>query len=226
MSKKFVFNQEVTNAIIGANINNGNITFSTDGKHQIIGSDSQQLLEDLVDKAHLFSERNSSQVKLEDLHNDDFAHWLRDKGYYVTDQTRSGRSAIAVGEVDIMVRKENGTPLSIIEAFRLQSCTENNTVIDSHLNKLFNNYDTGGLKQNYILIYAESKNFGELWRAYMGYITLINSKKNFITAHKLTNLNDVSSNYPNATDIRVARADHSREGIEIAVYHIFINMYR
>lgn len=177
MGKKFIFNGGITNAIIGANINNGNITFSLNKVHQKITSDGQQLLEDLVDKAHRFTERNSSQVKLEDLHNDDFAHWLRDRGYYVTDQTRSGRSAISVGKVDIMIPKENGTPLSIIEAFRLQTCTENNSVIDRHLNKLFDNYDTGGLKQNYILIYAENSDFVELWRAYQSYVTLINLKK-------------------------------------------------
>lgn len=217
MAKNFIFNGPVTNSIIGSTINNGSKTKD---------SESNNLLLDLIDKAHRITERNSSQVKLEDLHNDDFTHWLRDKGYYTTDQTRSGRSLISVGEVDILVRSNNGTPISIIEAFRLNTCGPNNSVVDKHINKLLNNYDTAGLLQNFTLVYAESAQFKNLWDDYLTYVKSLNIKTNFTTDYKITSFEDISSQYVKVTDIKVGLAKHQRQGNQVVIYHVFINMYR
>ncbi|NJO92926.1 MAG: hypothetical protein HC831_31140 [Chloroflexia bacterium] len=124
-------------------------------------------------------------MKIEDLYNDDFTHYLRDLGYIATDQTRTGKALCTVGEVDIMIRKENGTPVSIIEAFRLSSCGTDNTVISSHLNKLLHDYDSAGLKRNFVIIYAEAANYNTLWNNYILYITDLNSKKEFTGKNKL-----------------------------------------
>jgi hypothetical protein len=221
MANKFIFNGEVKNSIIGSKIR---IQAAKAGQSQERTGDN--LLNDLIDKAHRITERNSSQVKLEDLHNDDFTHWLRDKGYYVTDQSRSGRSAIAVGEVDILVRSDNGTPLSIIEAFRISNCGVTNNVIDKHINKLLSNYDTAGLAQNYVLVYAESANFKSLWDNYVLYINDLNNKSNFTTPHKLVSFNDVSVDYSKLTDIKIGLAVHERQGGRTEIFHVFINMYK
>jgi len=223
MKSQFIFNGKIVDSIIGSEINAENFSFGVSSVENEISPD---LLSDIIDKAIRVTERNSSQVKLEDLHNDDFAHWLRDKGYYVTDQTRSGRSKFAVGEVDIMIRDKNGTPSSIIEAFRLQNCTDRNQVIDTHINKLLKNYDTAGLAENYVLVYAENENFQKLWKDYFSYIEKINEKANFTSDHKLKALSDISELYSKVTDIRVAKAIHTRNSIDITIIHIFINMFK
>lgn len=221
MANKFIFNGDVKNSIIGSSIHNNSI----EHPRKMIDP-GESLLKDLIDKAHRVMERNSSQVKLEDLHNDDFTHWLRDKGYYVTDQTRSGRSAVSVGEVDIMVRSKNGTPVSIIEAFRLTTCGDSNSIVDKHINKLLSNYDTAGLVRNFILIYAESPDFMKLWMDYFTYTQKLNDKINFTSKHKLISFKDVTTEFVHVTDIKVGLAEHSRQNSLIEVYHVFINMYR
>lgn len=220
---EFKFNGPVSNSIIGSSV----VINKNPSADPAQNTENEfHLLFDLIDKAHRITERNSSQIKLEDLHNDDFAHWLRDRGYYVSDQTRSGRSKISVGEVDLMIRKENGTPVSIIESFRLQSFDAQNTNIAKHINKLFQDYDTGGLKFNYILIYSESSMFIESWSKYLEYMSALNFKPNFITPHKLISFSDISQVYSKVSDIKIGRAIHQREGEEVVCFHVFINMYK
>ncbi len=70
------------------------------------------LLKDLVDIATRMLERKY-QGEIENLYNDFFVDYLRSKGYNTADQTRSGRSQNQkdAGELDIMVRNTNGTPM-------------------------------------------------------------------------------------------------------------------
>ena len=182
------------------------------------------LLSDLIEKSIRMCERKYTK-KIEDLHNDDFTDWLRDKGYYVADQTRSGRSLLTAGEIDIMVRNEKGTPLSIIEAFRLSSCGKNNTTTVTHINKLLNSYDTIGHDENFILVYSEASDFDRLWLNYTDYVSNINGNNLFNPKSKLASFEDVSLQYSNKSGIRIGLAKHERDGREIKVYHIFINMH-
>lgn len=167
------------------------------------------------------------QDKIENLHNDFFVDKLRDS-HIVTDQTRSGRSSSGndAGELDIMIRKENGTPVSIIEAFRLDSCGGQNSVIASHINKLLHDYDTAGHEENYILVYAEASNFSKLWDNYLEYVKNLNSKKEFIGNNKLESFEDTGKEFSLKTDIRVGLAKHKREDYLVKIYHVFMNLYK
>lgn len=186
--------------------------------------DPDKILTDLIDKSIRLLERKNKSSKIEDLYNDDFTHYLRDMGYITTDQTRTGKAIVNAGEVDIMIRKENGTPISIIEAFRLKSCGPDNSIISSHLNKLLHDYDSAGLKRNFVLVYAESENYKELWDKYILYINDLNLKKGFLGKNKLKSFIDTMDEYCKVTDIRIGKAVHEREGIEVEVFHLFINM--
>jgi len=184
--------------------------------------DQNQLLKDIIDKLTKMLERKSTK-KIEDLHTDELTDWLRDKGYIAADQTRTGISKSNAGEVDIMIRKENGTPVSIIEAFRLHSFDKTNII--SHLNKLLHNYDTAGHEKNYIIVYAENKDFYPLWRKYFSYIRNLNKQPEFKDGYPLQSFEDTKKQFSQKADIKVGLAKHEREGDIVKVYHIFTNMY-
>ena len=185
---------------------------------------TQSLLKDLIDKSIRMCERKYTK-KIEDIHNDDFTDWLRDRGYNISDQTRSGRSLKGSGELNIMIREENGTPISIIEAFRLSSCGEENKEIVSHINKLINDYDTIGHLNNYIIVYAEAKDFSALWNNYFQYVKNINSNVYFNPSCQLNNFIDITSFHSDKSDLRIGQATHIRNDKEVNIFHIFINMF-
>lgn len=182
-----------------------------------------ELIYAIVDKSVRMMERKS-QKQIEDLHNALLVDWLRDKGYQIADQTRSGKSQKGSGELDIMIRKENGTPISIIEAFRLKSCGEKDRVISTHLDKLLHDYDTSGHSQNFVIVYAETKNFLDTWEKYISYINDLENKPDFRNEYPLLNFRDKSKTYTNKTDIKVGLAKHDRHGEVVEVFHIFLNM--
>lgn len=185
--------------------------------------DPDKLLLDLVDKATRMLERKYTK-KLEDLHNDEFTDFLRDRGYYISDQSRSGRSRLTAGEVDIMVRNANGTPGAIVEAFRLNHCGPQSKVVGEHLYKLLHHYDTAGHKVNYVLVYSENRNFARNWNNYFDFVESLNEKELFSYGrYPLISFSD--TRLSDKTDIKVGLAKHKRESDLIKVYHIFINMY-
>ncbi|MCU0445079.1 MAG: hypothetical protein MUE85_09185 [Microscillaceae bacterium] len=182
-----------------------------------------KLLMDLIDKAVRMMERKSTK-KIEDLHNDSLTDFLRDKGYNASDQTRSGKAKLTAGEVDIMIRKQNGTPVSVIEAFRLDSCGEKNTVISSHLDKLLHDYDTAGHEINFVIVYAEAQNFEDLWQNYQKYILQLGAKPEFRNEYPLLNFQELPG-VSKKKGVKVGIAHHQRGDGTVQVYHIFIDMY-
>ncbi len=152
----------------------------------------------------------------EDSRNDFIALVLSIQGFIVKDQTRWGRSATgkSMGEVDIKIETPDREAESVIEAFNLERF--NRRIIDSHLIKLFG-YDPGGLEHNYILVYSEADNFSGLWQKYLKHLPKVKFK------YKL--IGRVQEEETKFTDIKVAKACHMREGKEVYVYHLFVNMY-
>jgi len=183
-----------------------------------------QLRDDLIDIAIMLLERRGPKQK-ENLYNDSLTDLLRAKKYYTTDQTRSGSVNNDAGEIDIMIRKsKTGIPISIIETFRLNSCGEDNTTISEHIDKLIHDYDTAGHPRNFIIVYAEAKNFLKLWKNYINYMKNINNKKGVRAEYPQIYFEDTIDKYTKVTDVRVGLARHKREGREVEVYHIFIKM--
>lgn len=181
------------------------------------------LLFDIIEKCSRLLERKRTK-RIEDLITDDFTDYLRDKGYHVTDQTRSGIALKQAGELDIMIRNNNGVPISIIETFKLSSCGIDNKTIIDHINRLLYQYDANGLKYNFILIYAEASNFNQLWENYVKYINTLSENENYNNKIPLTGIS-IEKNLTQRTDIKVGIATHLREGEEILIYHVMTNMY-
>ncbi len=93
--------------------------------------------------------------------------------------------------------------------------------ITKHLVKLSKNYDPNGLKQNFAVIYAKHSNFEDFWTRYKAFVSTVNYP------HKLigNEIHDISSNYPQYSNIRIGLTIHDNEKIDIQIFHIFINTY-
>ncbi|MGB0983638.1 MAG: leucine-rich repeat domain-containing protein [Saprospiraceae bacterium] len=193
------------------------------GQSTINEPNTDQLLLDIIDQGVKMLERKYTH-SLENLHNDVLTDFLREKWYYVTDQTRSGRAKLDAGEIDIMIRKQNGTPYSIIEAFRLASCGEKNKTVAQHLDKLIHDYDTAGHARNFVVVYAEAKDFERLWINYTNYVNQLNGKIDFRVKYPLISFIE-NTDSSKKTSIKIGVAKHRREGEFVEVYHVFINMF-
>lgn len=170
---------------------------------------------------------------LEDIHNSFITGILNINGYYrASDQTQAGTSTngFSAGELDILIKELNNRPLSIIEAFRLDSFNVKNTVIDTHIDKLINKYDTTGLETNYIIVYSENKNFEASWKKYNIYLNDLNNKVNFDdSTYPLYEFTDYSDDAaPNVGNIKVGLAKHmnaSNNNKTNKIIHIFVNFH-
>ncbi len=151
----------------------------------------------------------------EDDRNTFVATFLDSQEYLTKDQTRWGKSnrGKQAGEIDIFVREKNGDPFGIIEALNLDSLEKD--YISLHLVKIFN-YDTIGLSQNFILVYSSAKDFAELWKKYVEYIPQVNYP------YKYSEFTEILE-YP-FTDIKIGKAKHFRNGNDVFLFHIFVNM--
>jgi len=143
------------------------------------------------------------------------ANLLESADYTVKDQPQWSTSAEGKdsGEIDIFITEPNGSPMSIIEALILDSLKQDYLV--NHLDKLFK-YDTTGLENNYIITYSLAKNFSSLWNRYQKFISKHDYEYQFIDFKQLTTFN--------YTDIKIGIARHMRNGKEINLYHILINL--
>lgn len=187
-----------------------------------IGYDRMQdrLLEDVLWCAREIQSKHKQRNNKEDQYNSFFQSFLLAKGYNADDQTQRGESSSQKqpGELDVMVFTKEGIPLSILEAFKLES-VENKTITD-HLKKLSENYDPNGLRNNYVIIYAESSDFSDLWRRYKDFVPTINYT--YELEHQ--QIEDVTDKHQQVAGIKLGLAKHRNRGIIVHVYHIFMDM--
>jgi hypothetical protein len=156
------------------------------------------------------------EAQLENTRNTCISNLLDSENYSTKDQTlwsksHEGKSA---GEIDIMVKNNKGIPFTIIEALNLSYLDKNYTV--KHIDKVFT-YDTTGFEHNFILVYSSAKKFGEFWDRYMRFISNHNYQYKFLSVEEV-------QDYHN-TDIRIIKAKHIRNGKEVYLYHLGINLY-
>jgi Leucine-rich repeat (LRR) protein len=185
----------------------------------------EKITSDLVEALSRLLERKYVK-RIEDQINDDIADLLRMKGYIVTDQTRSGasESGLQSGELDLMIRGENGIPITIVESLRLTSCGSKNKVIASHINKLFTKYDTHGLERNFILVFGEAQNFQNLCKNYFRYIEELNSKVGFEEKEFPVTTVSLKPNFSDLANIKIAISYHLHNNETRELVHIIINM--
>jgi hypothetical protein len=175
----------------------------------------QSLVKEIVITASQLQGVASTIKEDEDSRNGFMALILSIKGFIVKDQTRWGRSASekSMGRIDFKVELSEGIGFAICEAFRLQGYNKNK--IDDHLKKLFL-YDANGLKENFIIVYAETHDFSGLWEKYLNHIPQIDFQYPLY--------GEVDQEEVEYSDIKLARARHLREKKLRDVYHLFVKM--
>jgi hypothetical protein len=152
----------------------------------------------------------------EDDRNTFIANMLEADGYHAKDQTRWGQSntGLSAGEIDIYVEEVDGKLLTIIEALNLTSIDK--AYIKLHIDKIFR-YDTTGLKENFILVYATVGDFENFWTKYWAFVTTHDYEYPIIASKELNDL------YPFA-DLRLGRTNHRRNGRDVSLLHIATNI--
>lgn len=214
-------------SIKGVNVHNllrlYNFVDSTENEEERYSLD--KIMYDLIELSSRILERKF-QKRVEDLINDDLVDLLRTKGHNVSDQTRTGTSGSGeqTGEVDIMIRRDNGIPVTIIESLRLDSCGSKNLTVAMHLDKLLSKYDTHGIKRNFMLVFGEAKRFDNLWTNYIQYIKEIDSKPNFNSDEFPLAGFAIKTDLTDALNIKVAVSRHYHDGETREVVHIILNM--
>lgn len=183
-----------------------------------------RILDDLIEVGSRILERKF-QNKIEDLINDVIVDLLRTKGHNISDQTRSGLSSSGkgAGEIDIMVRKSNGIPVTIIECFRLESCGAKNNVVSEHLVKLLSKYDTHELKRKFIVVFGEADRFDNLWTNYTQYIKDLNSNNDYGAKYPLSGFS-VRDDLHSFANMKVGISRHDNNGESVEVVHMMLNM--
>jgi len=183
-----------------------------------------KILNDLIEVGSRILERKF-QKKIEDLVNDDIVDLLRTKGHNVADQTRSGISGSGKGsgELDIMIRMNNGIPVTIIECFRLESCGSKNVVVAEHLAKLLSKYDTHELKRKFIVVFGEAERFDNLWINYSEYIKNLNSNYDYGDKYPLSGFS-IRDDLHSFANMKVGISRHENNGETVEVVHLMLNM--
>lgn len=172
----------------------------------------QRLLEAIVFSCVKIQGSYLCKTESEDERNDRIRNLLQAQGFTVNDQTRWGvsKTGKSSGEVDILV-EEKTMPYAIIEALNLSSLEVN--YLNLHIDKIFN-YDTTGLKNNFILSYVTAKDFEGFWEKY----------KKHIKEHDYQySLSDYDASIDNEFDyagIKVVLTKHNRDGNVVGLYHI------
>jgi hypothetical protein len=175
----------------------------------------KDLLETLITAAHHLQGISKTIKPDEDSRNSFIALLLSLHGFITKDQTRWGRSATGkkMGYIDIKIENPENEAETVIEAFNLEGF--HRKVIDRHLTKLFG-YDPSGLVRNFIIVYSEAPDFLDLWKKYLNHLPKIDFK------YKMAESPEEEKT--NFAEIKLAQTRHLREGKEVYVYHLFVNM--
>jgi internalin A len=180
----------------------------------------ERLLQSILSAVHHLLDIAKSLKSDENSRNDFISKLMTAKGIMVKDQSRGGRSASgkSIGNPDFKITDANGEIIAVMEAFNLTCC--NTTSINLHCKKLFS-YDAVGVERNFVLVYAGTGDFIELWKKYLDHIRSIEFEYN------LEELQEINVSLPknrSTASIKIARARHTRNGTLTEVYHIFADV--
>ena len=165
-----------------------------------------------------FKRKPQENNDLENSRNRFIRDFLRPEGCEVKDQTQQGESPTGKqsGEIDILITKNN-SPKYIIEALNLSGL--NTSYLQNHVRKLEDKYDKWGLREKYILVYADLKN-GTFDTFVQKYKLYIQSECQF----KFARNGDIKEVENENTAIRIFKTTHDRDGKVVFLYHLLVLM--
>jgi hypothetical protein len=179
------------------------------------------LLEDICTACMLLQGSEKNILKDENARNTYIRDILRSKGYVVADQTLRGESASRkrLGELDFEIMKTAEMPFAIYEALNLKNLSNSEQeYLDSHLNKLLDNYNPMGITIAFLVSYAKctKANFDNYCSEYFKYIKY-NSYKYHSTHSECEHKQ--FGNY-----LRCVECNYECGGTFTTVYHIVVRM--
>ena len=192
------------------------------------------LLNDLIGVSRSFIDHLAiyKSLKDENKYNTIIANLLNQrlssKSWTAKDQTLGGSSLTestanraGLSFRDILISDNLNNNISMVECFRLYSVPKKQTIkssINSHLTKMFLN-EPLGISPLFTIVYCETKSFSKTWQKYLDYYREID-----FGMYQQKGIIDISNEILQIANLKIARAIHNREGSEITVYHLFINM--
>lgn len=183
--------------------------------HKTSMSFTSLTIESLISlSAHLQEKKATLRKMSENEINDNLVSLMRASGLNPTDQTRSGYSGTkaTTGSLDIAIRNKSGNISSVVECVILDSCGEKCTVAKEHIDKVIDNYNANGVKNNFMVVYCKSRKFAEL---YNGYYKLL-SRETF----KFLNT-EIDSGL---SKIKVIRSKYIENNEDISLTHVLIDL--
>lgn len=136
--------------------------------------------------------------------------------YITKDQSQAGTSSTGkkAGSIDGIIIDNNIQ--YFIEALNLKSI--NKEYIISHVNKLEKNYDPKGLKNKFLIVYAnvDSENLESFYNRYYSYID-----QELEFKYPKVDILKIENNY---AEQRIIKTQHLRESTYINIYHILLKM--
>ena len=181
--------------------------------HEVDEQAMQKKLFEDIKKACILEIGNTHSMvtKFEDDRNDNIRNMLIMAGYRVADQSRNGLApgGKGAGELDLLIRRSNGTPLGILEALCVKGVVKK--AIKAHFDKLFQ-YDTAGNKYNYLVLYVQVKDFHAFYRKYKTYV-----EDECDLKYRVQDTKEMETEF---AVLRVIRTRHVREGKTVFVYHL------
>lgn len=184
-----------------------------------VESNLVEVITRLLERNH----RNKSENQI----NDHITDLLRSKMLNISDQTRSRLSQrkMDAGEIDIMVRDENGLPLTIIECVKLSRVSKkSNKNLAMHILKLLDNYDGLGLTNKSLLVYCFADNFQEFVDNYLWFLISIQKRK-AIYDFQIDSVGSLIKPFGNdISNLKCIPTFHKVNGVYQKINHFLINL--
>ncbi|WP_273210500.1 hypothetical protein [Runella zeae] len=130
----------------------------------------------------------------------------------------SGQETKNSGELDLIVySNDSQNPVTICEGLNLDHINKSELI--KHLVKLEKGYDKWGLREKYLLIYADvSESFLDFSNRYKDFL-----QNHSFVYHRQGEIEPLQTEY---TDLNVYKTTHIREGKTVYLYHMLIKMPR
>ncbi len=182
---------------------------------------NQKLFEDIISATQMLQANKLYWNASEDERNTFIRDILRTLNYYISDQTRSGKSSTgkSAGELDIEIRDGAEKPWAIFEALIINSFSNTNKEKwNEHLSRLLDNYNPIGYPCLFLISYLEcpKDKFKDIWLNYTDHISKY-SPNNY-------SLQSTKNHSDPSFYLRSCECVYDRGGLPTTVYHICVRL--
>ena len=186
-----------------------------------VAEKQKNLIKDIVSACQMMQSAKMYWNASEDERNTFVRDVLRAKEYYISDQTRSGKSGTGKnpGELDIEIRESADKPWTVYEALNITGFAQTSKdKWNEHLVRLLDNYNPVGYPFLFLVSYLEctKDRFKEIWLDYFEHLSTY-SPPNY-------SLQNAEGQSDDSFYIRCAQCVYDRAGLPTTIYHICVRL--